>query len=307
MRSIALGKVLQTYGKVHILTNSPYADFVSPLFPNLTIHLVPYLSIPNLVNAYGKLLDEQQISYLIVDTFPRGILGELVDILPKLTIPKILLVRDLHPNYVREYELEKFIDLNYNLCIPIEKIEFSNQPSIACPVTICGAQEILTPNQAQKVLGISELDRKNVLICASGTPTEMKLFQGLYWELQELLPRYMPNCNIFLANYFPAMALYSTIDLVIGGGGYNTVGECLAMNLPLLGIPFSRRYDRQVLRLKRYENRGIYLIENISQVLPQISKVLHSQNSKSAPISFMNGANQVIDRLFDFCTPRQTE
>jgi hypothetical protein len=43
--------------------------------------------------------------------------------------------------------------------------------------------------------------------------------------------------------YYPAMDLLAQADLVISGGGYNTVHECLALNVPLVAIPWPRLYD----------------------------------------------------------------
>jgi hypothetical protein len=297
VRAIALAKMLINHGKVHILTNSNYCNRLLAIYgnyPNLTVHPVPNLSPSNLGKYYKQLLDEYQITCLIVDTFPRGIVGELVGVLDTITMPKIMLVRDLNPRYVHQYNLGRFMQDHYDLCIPIELVAFNQNLAIEHPITICSAHEILETASAQKILGVHNPERKTIFICPSGTLPDQQLFQDLYTELRELLPAY----NVHLIDYFPAMQLYSAVDVVIGSGGYNTVGECLAMNLPLLGVPFLRLYDRQALRLQRYKHRGIHLIENPLDILPKIQEILHNSAPKLEPVNFHNGAKEVLDRLW---------
>src|SRR5581483_11759696 len=56
--------------------------------------------------------------------------------------------------------------------------------------------------------------------------------------------------------YWPAIDLFSAASVVIGGAGYNTVEECLAIGVPLIAHPWPRMYDRQDLRARRAADRG---------------------------------------------------
>jgi hypothetical protein len=91
-RALSLARIA---GPIRILTNSRYAEVGHAL------------ACPK-----GGL-----INLLLVDTFPRGLLGELVNVLPKLTIPKILIHRDLNPRYVAQTNLRQFVLDNYDLVL----------------------------------------------------------------------------------------------------------------------------------------------------------------------------------------------
>ena len=63
------------------------------------------------------MLEEEQYECVIVDTFPRGLGGELAEILPQLSVPKVLIHRDINPDYVIAKNLPDFVADNFDLVI----------------------------------------------------------------------------------------------------------------------------------------------------------------------------------------------
>jgi len=124
-RSLALARVAASKYDVHILTNSPYADLVtnSPVWQNDNfkgINIIKPESIRSQSNESTStskhnpaellaaeieaIVERHAISFLVVDTFPRGILGELPQLLPRLGKTNLVLVqRDISPDYSSKY------------------------------------------------------------------------------------------------------------------------------------------------------------------------------------------------------------
>ncbi|MFN3926237.1 MAG: hypothetical protein ACK4QL_02710 [Pseudanabaenaceae cyanobacterium] len=256
VRAVAISKVLDPSIPVHILTNSPHWQKIrvyTQNFPWMSIHAVTKSNIHDFSNYWQSLFRKYQFQLLIVDTFPRGLMGELVDNLPR-TIPKILLARDLHPEYVAKFNLATFIQANYDLVIPVEPVDYLGIEPVQGKIVICNPQELIPASQARQILGLANTKKPIVLVCPSGNPQEVAWFreQSLYWQNQ------FPNYYFLTADYFPLMYLYLAIDAVIGSGGYNTIAECVSLNIPLFAVALPRLYDRQALRIQRHLEQQVY-------------------------------------------------
>ena len=58
-------------------------------------------------------LERSSANCLIVDTFPRGLVGELVNSLPLLSIPRFWVHRDLTPDYIASKAVGSFVQRHY--------------------------------------------------------------------------------------------------------------------------------------------------------------------------------------------------
>ena len=100
-----------------------------------------------------------------------------------------------------------------------------------------------------------------MLVVAAGRGEEPRQFA----EVAKQLARAMPELEVRLASLtslasladasesssWPLLGRLSAVDLIFGGGGYNTTHEAAALQIPHLGVAFPRQYDRQERRLRQ--------------------------------------------------------
>jgi hypothetical protein len=190
---------------------------------------------------------------LVVDTFPRGLGGELAAVLPEWgTRKRILIHRDLSPEYVRwATGIREFVAAQYDcvLC-PGEAGAFGDLPHARMTAgwIVRGPVEIDAPASP-------------VVICAGGNPDEL----GWYEEVARLLPD--AACVGDAPGWirvWPAIDWIARARVVIGGAGYNTVNECLATGTPLIARAWARKYDRQ---RERAERAGATIVETPAEAV----------------------------------------
>jgi len=115
-RAAALARVAR--GPVRILTNSPYADEVRARLPELDIlALDPALSAAHARQEAVRYVQASEAACLIVDTFPRGLGGELAALLPAWGALRVLIHRDLNPSTSAGKRSTRFVRSNYDLVI----------------------------------------------------------------------------------------------------------------------------------------------------------------------------------------------
>ncbi len=192
---------------------------------------------------------------LVVDTFPRGLLGELADLSGLFAGPRGLIGRELAPVYGQR-PMVMAARRNYDLhLLPGEGRADRDVPTLRTePWLICDADACLPPQLGRARLGCPADGRPVVVLPASGTRTEM-LRQR---ELHGLLSRWLGDvAHLRLLHPArrlpPLLRLLPAVTAVVGAGGYNTVAECRATGTPLLATARPRRYDRQDLRLRPAE------------------------------------------------------
>src|SRR5579863_10123249 len=117
-RAAALARVACARNHVRILTNSPNAPCVSRALPELDIvALDPTLPAATAREQVIRHIQAADPSLFIVDTFPRGLGGELADAIHSLRATKVLVHRDLSPLYVAEAKLHTFVQSAYDLIL----------------------------------------------------------------------------------------------------------------------------------------------------------------------------------------------
>ncbi len=218
----------------------------------------------------------QKVPYdlLVVDNFPRGLVGDLVSILPTVACPKVLVHRDLDPRYVAWANLPEFVEQHYDLVVsagddapekpsPLIGMPQSRQTA---PWLVCGADEWLTRPLARWELGIDEADTRPVaVVLGCGKADECLAAAHAAVELAKRVASHAHvrflSCDVAALEIagplgrclWPAVVVLPGVDLLLGAGGYNTVYEARATSTPLLAVAQERLYDRQSLRLRAHE------------------------------------------------------
>ncbi|MEM7232281.1 MAG: hypothetical protein AAF517_08915 [Planctomycetota bacterium] len=259
-RSYALARKLAPEWRVRILCHARAAA----MFPALDgVELVPLESKDSRVlDDVRREISCAEFDALLVDTFPRGICGEIADLLPGLAVPRCFVHRDLNPHYVARYELRRFIDVFDCIFVPGEAAPFEDHPRAfrTSRWLARDAGELFSRTEARRHLAVDD-DRPLAVVIACGTPDECREMADLASEITEdskvavrLASRESEiSSRAKLVSYWPLIECLPGVDLLLGQGGYNTVSEARAAGVPLLAIPRERTYDRQARRLRQEE------------------------------------------------------
>lgn len=309
-RAVALGRAARRSGHtVDVVTNSPFASAL-PLEAELGeghVHrLGAELDKHAVREAIEWLLDSMRPEVLVVDTFPRGLGGELAPLLPGVKARKVLVHRDLHPDYVERFGLARFVEAFDRLIVPGEPAPFAHHPLAVStpPWLVLDAGELLDVPAARRKLGVPEEAEAApvVAVVACGRPEEVLEYTRLAETLQRGLG---PSALVRLLapeappRLWPAFAVMRGIDVLVGAGGYNTVQEARATGTPLVAIARPRLYDRQALRLRSSER-----IASLDEALERVRCLLPSGARRERPTpAFVNGAHEAV-RLIEETSPR---
>jgi predicted glycosyltransferase len=294
-RAASLARVARERHRIRIITNSPYATRVARAMPELNLIVLD----PSLETAKARVRAVQEIEAsecgcLIVDTFPRGLGGELAKLLGSLKAKKVLIQRDLNPRYVVEAALRDFVQSTYDLVLIPGEGEtgvLSNLPAavITKPWLIRDPQ----PHREHNGKG-------RILVCASGEIAELPWYGAVVSSLLSHSPAVdvrcvAPTCpsgcpHENWVEHWPAADLYPEADVVIGCAGYNTIHECAAYQIPLIARPWPRKYDRQWLRARRAAKRGtVTIVEKPQDAADAAIRQLEQLPPRTLPIDFQNG------------------
>jgi hypothetical protein len=285
--------------RVRIVTNSPYAAQVSAAMPALDMAVIdPLVPVEEARRAVLAHLEATQPECLIVDTFPRGLGGELAAYLSACRAVKILVHRDLTPAYVDTKDLVEFVKRHYALVIAAGEGSLLGEPLI----------ELLTaPWLARSARDLPERPpvpfSGGVLICAGGYREELEWFgavaSGLAGRLSFscVAAECPPECpEESWIRYWPAIDLFPHATVVIGGAGYNTVHECEALGIPLVARAWRRKYDRQWLRLRSAAGRGAATaVDSPEEAIRAAVRVARPPVPDRR--SYVNGADQAVAQI----------
>lgn len=316
-RAVALARVAAHQRPVVVLTNSPYLPQVaialgqmSSPFP-LELRSLP-LGAPSVRRAWVQQQCRTQAECLIVDTFPRGIVGELIDVLPQLAIPKVLVHRDLNPQYLEKKPVTPGA-AGYDLILmPGDgtDLPFAHLPQAqqTPPWLVRRASELPDRMVMRSHLGILP-HQSLILVCATGQGAEAPVFGRLTAELSAQIRHHQPPAAVrclaaacppgcppeLWCRHWPGLDYLQGADVVVSGAGYNIVHECRALGLPLVALAFPRTYDRQRHRAQRFAHWVDREADAIAQVLTHLqSQTPRSQ--RSPRLDDLNGA-EIAARL----------
>jgi hypothetical protein len=261
-RALALSRAATLNGnKVKIISNSRFANLIP--WKDEIGKDIEVVSIPHTEDKFGtaKLIQNQlynnNYDRLVVDTFPRGLAGELPNILGNINVPKFLVSRYLNSDYIIKFNLYAEIE-QYNMVFSVERIA----PFIKCnnsiltePWLMFSSNELYPREQARLCLGLESDDKRPlVVVCASGDQDDIHYFSLLAEKLKNKLVEW----NVFFnspvsrsghMNAWPLLKYIRGIDALVGAGGYNLVHESRQTKTPLFAEPKKRLYDDQHERL----------------------------------------------------------
>jgi hypothetical protein len=294
---------------VRILTNSPYAGCVQRAMPELAIiALDPAISVTEGRIATVRQIEATAPDCLVVDTFPRGLGGELVDAIASFSGPKVFVQRDLNPQYAAAFDLSAFVRNSYDLVlVPADRLDDGLGPfpqtATTAPWLVRSRHEVFTRERACRLLGLRE-ERSCVMVCASGNPDELDWYGAVVSGLLQCAPACEVRCiapvcphacpQAFWKSYWPALDLYAAADVVVGGAGYNTVYECLACQVPLVARPWPRKYDRQNLRA-RY---AAAVVDDPKQAVEAALELLRRKPADERCVrSYYNGVTEAVSLI----------
>ncbi len=317
-RALSLGRIAATQRKVRIITNSPYAPQIDN--ENCLVEWIPAnAGFSATCLQVQAILRQTVYDRFIIDTFPRGLGGELADILPELShIPRILIHRDINPRYITTKQLRSFVRGNFDqVIVPGEgkDLPLCDLPNVqhTAPWLIRNAWELSDRITMRSHILKVDQSIKTILICAGGNISELPLFGQLALQLHQSFPEYAvrilaATCpqacpETLWVSHHPGIECIAAADVVIGGAGYNTVYECAAVGVPLVALAFPRLYDRQEKRAgKNYwvqniedpisENNLLDIYTTVRKLLDQIEP-----NKNLSLPSYINGAIQAVHQI----------
>ena len=307
-RGLALARAAGRQGiRVTLLTNSPFASAL-PVRDELhrDDHLIIIPAESDLQDAKRQVRDvirNSTAQLLIVDTFPRGLGGELADLLPTLSTPSALIHRDLNPRYVESFELSRSAAMYDLLLSPGETGPLkSARTHCTLPWLIRDADELLAIGSARRQLGLRDHDARPVaLISGCGRAAEIQELAGwASWLARELEDRvHIRFCSPASSssadlNIWPLLPLLTGVDILIGAGGYNTVNEARVTGTPLVALARPRMYDRQLVRLAPHET--FTLRDELPDRILSLSASSDPVRRQSPP-AYSNGAHQAVKAL----------
>ncbi|MEM8720531.1 MAG: glycosyltransferase [Cyanobacteria bacterium P01_G01_bin.39] len=233
-RSLALARVVARSSKVKLISNSPYLSQVN--LENCQIFAIsPQASFNQTQKIIRQIIQHESYDCLIVDTFPRGLGGELQNLLAKIRQPKVFVNRYLKPEYIERYQLKEFVARNYDLVlIPGENIPsvFASLPQTVKtdPWLIRDRHELASLSTAADLLGLTiEQAQQHGQLTVLGR-TRCRRFPPTFQP--SVTPQHpCPPLIIILASGYQAeLTLYGAIAHSLCQQGYRI--RCLSATLP---------------------------------------------------------------------------
>jgi len=300
-RAVSLAQAAEPHHKVRILTNSPYVAPVWKTMPELDlISLDPKLDFATARDRTIQQIVIADAVCLIVDTFPRGLGGELAPLFKSLRAIRVLVHRDLSPRYVAQGGLRNFVRSAYDLVLIPGEDEATAFASL--PLAVVTAPWLVrNPPRNRK-----PRRRRRILVCASGYANELPWYAAVVSCLRALdsnvdvrcvAPVCPPGCpREYWVAHWPASDLFAAADVVIGGAGYNTIRECVAGQVPLIARPWPRKYDRQWLRAQRAaKTGGVTIVQEPTEAARAAIDQIKRARPPQARTEVRNGAAEAVD------------
>lgn len=231
---------------------------------------------------------------LVVDTFPRGVLGELEF---PVGLPRVLVARWGDPRFYLHPPVRRALDSYSDVCWT-EPRPHSQLPGLDCG-PVLDEKEPLPRGQARQ-LWPQPCGRPLVLGLGSGPVKDQRaLAERLRQARLESVDIHW--CSRELGTSRPELGrLLRAADVVVTASGYNSYYEVARAQVPALWIPQSRLVDNQRLRAEGafpFAHRGPQeILESDQKLAPALSSLLEAGPS-SIPWEAPRGREQVGDVL----------
>jgi hypothetical protein len=307
-RTLALARQLARLigGQHRLLVNTPFASAITPaLEPGFELRpLDPSARPADAVRFVRSAVADFDPGLFVVDTFPAGLVGELVELFETwFDCPRVLISRGLPRDYVQRHDLAAFVGRHFDLVVaPGEPSPFAGQLAVEqCPPFLL--RDVNEVSSREDALRLMRADRPVVLIAGSGTEAEcvtwceetthlLQHWPGGAPPLRLALPHgIVPSCDALasiVVRHFPLVECLPGVRLLVASAGYNLVHEARALGVGALFRPQPRRFDDQAARLGPDERLS-------GQLLPAIRDRLAAPSP--VPSGVTNGAGVAARRI----------
>jgi hypothetical protein len=235
---------------------------------------------------------------LLVDVFPRGLLGELEGLRGRARA-SWLVTRRVRPAYYLHPPVRAAF-------FAFERVIWTEDPppgldglgtvsSLGAPVEDARAARLpplllaappLTRAEARARLGIGDHEPLVLALGAGPRETQARLHRLLVKQATSLRARLVfvsdelemgAHHGPSLARAFPAAPLLAAADVVVSAGGYHAFHEVRAAGVPAVFLPQWRRYDDQSARV-----RDCLVAEDPTSLERAVRAVLHEGGAEPA-------------------------
>lgn len=303
-------------GELAVLTNSTYAPLFD--FSPYTLHCIDTAKAgaPSVKETVEDYVKSFKPDILVVDTFPRGLAGELAHFLPDLAAKKVLIQRFLKEDYLRRFSVPDFIDNNFDMVISVEPVTQHNTDRVptvlACPVLQRDCSELLPRETAREHLNVTGQNRIILCVIERIQRKDASLYTLLCKIFSFIKPRGFElrfasinkaeeeeeeerEKNPLFTYHFPLIEVLPAVDILIGPSGYNLYHESKALSITSLYLPQKMMYDDQS---RRAGNEGISgpdaLLERLSSLIDKVRT-----SKKKSQIEYTNEASRAASLIID--------
>lgn len=256
-----------------------------------------------------RVLSKIRFSKLIVDTFPRGIVGELIPTLTRTRVPTVFVHRDIVPEYIKKDLVKRVVERFELVLVPGEPAPLSNLRTavLTDPWVLLDSKDLLSLEAARAVMSCRNQSNPVCLVSLSSKPSERQVFSRIACDLVkrcgnqsevvvcgDMPSEFKTQLRDHWIDYWPAMKLLAGVDFLVGAGGYNTYYESALSNTELFALPQNRLYDRQKKRVKSNS------YSSAAELVTALSRRLNDWpcNSKeSPPIEYLNGVHRAVEEI----------
>lgn len=216
---------------------------------------------------------------LVVDTFPAGVIQELLPVL-RWDGRKVFVYRAQRLEIAEAPLMQNTLQLYHLAIVPHHENEEDTPlpdglPAVwTGPILIRDRSEAKPRGEARQMLGLPPDAPIIYITFGGGGDKEMNRALRLTTDALADLPNAhlavacaplyrgdMPRRpNITLVDYYPMAELYAAFDAAISATGYNTTMELLHHGIPTAFVPFARQVDDQEARARHIAAVGAGII-----------------------------------------------
>ena len=268
--------------------------------PGLTLSISPTREPNALALWIQQELKRFRPDLVVVDTFPRGVLGELKEL--ELQVPKALVTRWVEPRYYRVPGVWEAL----NRFDQVFWTEPKSDPTFPGVQTdpVLPTSPSCDRETSRQTLGASE--RPLVLVFGWGDLSEQMRQQTRFttlsvrhnWDLRFLSAELRTHMH-------EVWRLLSGADLIISACGYNACYEIAQHSVPVAWVPQQRKVDDQAVRAT-----GVFPHTTLQPFLirpegPSENDLLSLLKAPRVPTSVLppKGAEQLAERLLSMVAP----
>jgi hypothetical protein len=235
---------------------------------------------------------------LVVDVFPRGVMGELRPLLGR--VPAWLVTRRVSSAYYLDPDVQAAIERHHECVVwgeePPAALTALSARHVRVPPILLGA-EPLTTDDARRRLGVPAGERL-VLGLGTGDPPHQARLCRLLAKVTARVGAHLVFVSSDLppvapvVRAFPAAPLLSAADVVVTAAGYHAYHEVQASGVPAVFIPRPRRYDDQAWRA-----RDAAVARDPYELEAWLRRLLASARGERRPVAAADGARYVAALL----------